>query len=330
MNILFFSAQPYDKSYFTKANVSHQFQLRFLEYPLNADNTALVKPGENVVCAFVNDKLDATVLTQLKERGIELIALRAAGFNNVDLKAAAALKIPVVRVPAYSPHAVAEHAVTLLMAVNRKICKAYNRVRESNFTLNGLEGFDIFGKTVGVIGTGNIGAVFCKIMLGFGCRVLAHDLYPNESLQQAGVQYVDVDTILKTSDIISLHCPLTPETKHLINEQTIAQTKKGVVIINTSRGGLIDTKAVVEALKNGHIGALGIDVYEQEEHLFFQDLSGAIIQDDVWARLTTFPNVLITSHQGFFTQEALTQIAETTLNNIAKFANKEPLVNQIV
>ncbi|NIG52868.1 2-hydroxyacid dehydrogenase [Chitinophaga sp. Cy-1792] len=329
MNVLFYSAQPYDIAYFNKANAAFNYNLRYLEYPLNADNTALIKPGESVICAFVNDHLDAGILRQLKEKGIQLIALRAAGFNNVDLKVAAELNLPVVRVPAYSPHAVAEHAVALLLGLNRKIYKAYNRIRDNNFTLNGLEGFDLYGKTVGVVGTGNIGAIFCRIMLGFGCKVLAYDMFNNKSLEDAGVEYVSMETILKDADIISLHCPLTPETKHLVNAYTISQMKRGVFLLNTSRGGLIDTKAVVEALKNGHIGALAIDVYEQEENLFFHDLSDVIIQDDVWSRLITFPNVVITSHQGFFTREALTQIAETTLNNIQQFEKGLPLTNQV-
>ncbi|RBL93026.1 2-hydroxyacid dehydrogenase [Chitinophaga flava] len=328
MDILFFSAQPYDITYFNQANQQNTHRFRFLEYPLNEDNTALIK-DEKAVCVFVNDKVDAAVVHKLKEKGITLIALRCAGFNNVDLKAAAEAGISVVRVPAYSPHAVAEHAVTLLLALNRKIYKSYNRVRDNNFTLAGLEGFDVYGKTVGVIGTGNIGAVFCRIMLGFGCKVLAHDVVEDASLVQAGVTYVSQESVLTESDIISLHCPLTPDTKHLINGHSINSMKRGVTLINTSRGGLVDTKAVVEALKNGHIGALGIDVYEQEEQLFFQNLSGIIIQDDVLSRLTTFPNVLVTAHQGFFTREALTQIAETTLANISSFEKNEPLKNAL-
>ncbi|CAL1521570.1 2-hydroxyacid dehydrogenase [Chitinophaga sp. MM2321] len=328
MNILFFSAQSYDKAYFNTANQDGHHHFRFLEYPLNEDNTVLIK-DEQAVCVFVNDKVNAAVIRQLKEKGIRLIALRCAGFNNVDLKAAAAAGIKVVRVPAYSPHAVAEHAVALLLGLNRKIYKSYNRIRDGNFTLNGLEGFDLYGKTIGVIGTGNIGAVFCHIMLGFGCKVLAYDIHNNEDLIKAGVQYVAVGTILSSADVISLHCPLTAETKHLVNAHTIAEMKQGVTIINTSRGGLIDTKAVVEALKNGHIGALGIDVYEQEEQLFFQNFSGSIIQDDVLSRLTTFPNVLVTAHQGFFTKEALTQIAVITLQNISDFEKGGTLLNEV-
>lgn len=328
MNVLFFSAQSYDIRYFSQANQQGRHQFRFLDAPLNEDNTALIKE-EQAICIFVNDKVDAAVINILKEKGIQLIALRCAGFNNVDLKAAAAAGIKVVRVPAYSPHAVAEHAVTLLLALNRKIYKSYNRVRDGNFTLNGLEGFDLFGKIIGVVGTGNIGAVFCKIMLGFGCKVYAHDIYENKALTKAGVEYVSLETVFSKADVISLHCPLLESTRHIVNAHTIAAMKPGVVLINTSRGGLIDTKSVVEALKNGHIGALGIDVYEQEEHLFFQNFSGSIIQDDVLSRLTTFPNVLVTAHQGFFTKEALTQIAEVTLSNIRSFEIKEPLLNEV-
>lgn len=328
MKILFYSAQPYDQRYFTASNQSHNYELRFLEYPLNEDNTALVK-DETIVCVFVNDQVNAAVLQLLHKKGVKLIALRCAGFNNVDLKTAAALGIKVVRVPAYSPHAVAEHAITLLLALNRKICKANSRIRDNNFTLNGLEGFDLYQKTVGVIGTGNIGAVFCKIMLGFGCKVLAYDVKSDPSLVAAGVAYVAVDTLLANSDIISLHCPLMDATYHLINAATIATMKRGTTLINTSRGALIDTKAVIEGLKNGHIGALGIDVYEQEEQLFFHDHSGSIILDDIISRLMTFPNVLITAHQGFFTQEALTQIADTTLGNISSFINGKQLLNEV-
>jgi len=328
MKILFYSTQPYDQRYFTASNHSLNYELRFLEYPLNEDNTALIK-DETVVCVFVNDQVNAAALHQLHKKGVKLIALRCAGFNNVDLKTAAALGIKVVRVPAYSPHAVAEHAITLLLALNRKICKANSRIRDNNFTLNGLEGFDLYQKTVGVIGTGNIGAVFCKIMLGFGCKVLAYDVKSDPALVAAGVDYVTVDTLLANSDIISLHCPLMDATYHLINAATIATMKRGATLINTSRGALIDTKAAIEALKTGHIGALGIDVYEQEEQLFFHDHSGSIILDDVISRLMTFPNVLITSHQGFFTQEALTQIADTTLGNISSFVNGDQLKNEV-
>lgn len=328
MDILFFSAQPYDIHYFNQSNHQGEHRFRFLEAQLNEDNAALIKE-ESVICVFVNDKVNAAVINELQQKGVRLIALRCAGFNNVDLKAAAAAGIKVVRVPAYSPHAVAEHAVALLLGLNRKIYKSYNRVRDGNFTLNGLEGFDLFGKTIGVVGTGNIGAVFCRIMLGFGCKVYAHDIYENEELLELGVKYVSLDTIFAQSDVISLHCPLMESTRHMINAHSIASMKMGVVLINTSRGGLIDTASVVAALKDGHIGALGIDVYEQEEHLFFQNFSGSIIQDDVLSRLTTFPNVLVTAHQGFFTKEALTQIAEVTLNNIRSFEKEDVLLNEV-
>ncbi|MBO9729261.1 MAG: 2-hydroxyacid dehydrogenase [Chitinophaga sp.] len=328
MDILFYSAQTYDVSYFNQATGDRRHRCRFLDTPLNEDSTALIKE-ETAICIFVNDKADAGVIRLLKEKGIRLIALRCAGFNNVDLKAAAAAGIKVVRVPAYSPHAVAEHAVALLLGLNRKIYKSYNRVRDGNFTLNGLEGFDLFGKTIGVVGTGNIGAVFCRIMLGFGCKVYAHDIYDQPELVKAGVEYTSLTTVFEKADVISLHCPLMESTRHIVNAHTIASMKRGVVLINTSRGGLVDTKAVVEALKNGHIGALGIDVYEQEEHLFFQNFSGSIIQDDVLSRLTTFPNVLVTAHQGFFTKEALTQIAEVTLRNIESFEKGEVLLNEV-
>jgi D-lactate dehydrogenase len=328
MNILFFSAQSYDREYFTQANLKTSYNLRFLESPLNVDNTALIK-NEKVICVFVNDQVNAEVIAQLKEKGVELIALRCAGFNNVDLAAATAAGIRVVRVPAYSPHAVAEHAVTMLLSLNRKIYKSYNRIRDNNFTLAGLEGFDLYGKTIGVIGTGNIGMVFCRIMLGFGCKVIAHDVYENKELVQAGVVYKSLQEVIAEADVISLHCPLMPETKHMINRESIASMKKSVILVNTSRGGLIDTVAVVDALKKGHIGALAIDVYEQEEHLFFQDFSDTIIMDDVLSRLTTFPNVLITAHQGFFTREALTQIAEITLDNIRCYSEKKELTNEV-
>ncbi|RFS22593.1 2-hydroxyacid dehydrogenase [Chitinophaga silvatica] len=328
MKVLFFSAQSYDREYFTRANQAAPLELRFLEAPLNVDNTALIK-DEQVICVFVNDHVTAEIISILKEKNVKLIALRSAGFNNVDLAAAATAGIKVVRVPAYSPHAVAEHALTLLTALNRKIYKSYNRVRDNNFTLSGLEGIDLFGKTVGIIGTGNIGTVFCKIMLGIGCKVIAHDVYINEELVLAGVAYKSLDEVLSESDIVSLHCPLMPATKHLINKNSIVSMKKGVILINTSRGGLIDTVAVIDALKNGHIGALGIDVYEQEEHLFFQNFSDTIVQDDVLSRLTTFPNVLITAHQGFFTKEALMQISNITLNNIRSYVDDGILLNEV-
>lgn len=324
--IAFFSTKPYDKEFFEKYNQGHQID--FYEVALNEQSSRLAE-GCDVVCAFVNDKLNAGVIGSLEKSGVKLIALRCAGFNNVNLAAAEQANIKVVRVPAYSPYAVAEHALALIMTLNRKTHKAYNRVREGNFSLEKLTGFDLYQKTVGVIGTGKIGGIFARIMLGLGCRVLAYDTYHDEHLMAIGVSYVNLDELLNASDIVSLHCPLTEETRHLINTEALDQMKKGVMLINTSRGGLIDTQAVVEALKNKTVGYLGIDVYEQEENVFFNDLSEEILQDDTLARLMTFPNVLITSHQGFLTEEALTQIAITTLQNISDFEHQRELTNEV-
>lgn len=315
MTISFFSTQPYDKLFFEESEAAAGCSLRFFEVALTPDTTSLAENSE-AVCVFVNDKLDENVISKLAGKGVKVIALRCAGFNNVDLAAAKKYNIQVCRVPAYSPHAVAEHAVGLMLTLNRKIHKAYNRVREQNFSLNGLLGFDFYGKTVGVIGTGNIGQAFCKIMLGFGCKVKAFDVIANRDMEAIGVEYHPLIDILQEADIISLHCPLNEQTHHLVNKETLKMMKKGCMLINTSRGGLIDTPAVINALKTGHLGYLGIDVYEQEEKLFFRDLSSNIIQDDVLTRLSGFPNVLITAHQGFFTHEALTQIALITLQNV--------------
>jgi D-lactate dehydrogenase len=315
MKIAFFSTQPYDRIFFDEHNASFGFTIEYYETALSEKTINLLQEVD-AVCVFVNDQVNRTVVTHLANRGIKIIALRCAGFNNVDLKAAADHGVRVVRVPAYSPHAVAEHAVAMIMTLNRKTHKAYNRVREQNFSLNGLLGFDLFGKTVGVIGTGNIGEVFCSIMLGFGCKVLAYDVRPKDAVIKGGARYVSLSEIMEQSDIISLHCPLNEQTRYLINDQSILRMKRGVMLINTSRGALIDTKTVITGLKSGVIGALGIDVYEQEEKLFFRDLSEEIIQDDVISRLGSFPNVLITAHQGFFTHEALTQIAIITLTNL--------------
>ena len=327
MKIAFFSTKSYDREFFSRYVTTHE--LIYFETPLN-EQTANLAAGCNAVCVFVNDKLNSAVIGQLKTIGIKLIALRCAGFNNVDLESAKANGIKVARVPAYSPHAVAEHAVALMLTLNRKTHKAYNRVREGNFSLERLTGFDLYEKTVGVIGTGKIGQAFCNIMLGFGCKVLAFDLIANKDVMAKGVDYVPLMDVLMHSDIISLHCPLNEQTKHIINEQTIAMMKEGLMLINTSRGALIDTAAIIESLKNGKIGYLGLDVYEQEEKLFFKDLSESIIQDDVIMRLLSFPNVLITSHQGFFTEEALTQIAQTTLENIDSFEAGQPLKNVVI
>ena len=326
MKIIFFSAQPYDIDFFNRYNNSYDFELVFLDSQLNEQTTGLVDIAD-AVCVFVNDKVNAAVCKQLAAKGVKIIALRCAGFNNVDLEACKTNGIKVCRVPAYSPEAVAEHALALIMTLNRKTHKAYNRVREQNFSLNGLLGFNLHGKTVGVIGTGNIGKSFCRIMLGMGCKVLAFDLIANKDLEAIGVAFHPLIEVFK-ADIISLHCPLNEQTKHLINDDTIAMMKKGVMLINTSRGGLIDTTAAIKGLKSGQIGYLGIDVYEQEEHLFFRDLSASVIQDDEIQRLMSFPNVLVTAHQAFFTDEALAQIATTTLNNVQQLIKNGNLNNR--
>ncbi|MEM6345256.1 MAG: 2-hydroxyacid dehydrogenase [Bacteroidota bacterium] len=328
MRILFFSAKSYDQEYFTLANEAFGYELSFIEAPLSQQTLSLSQ-GYEAICVFVNDKLDAAVLEGLAQKGVKVVALRCAGFNNVDLTAAAKLGITVLRVPAYSPEAVAEHAVALILTLSRKTHKAYNRVRESNFSLERLTGFNLYQKTIGVVGTGKIGQAFCRIMQGFGCRLLAYDLYPNEEMQSLGVEYVSFTRLLEQSDVISLHCPLTPDTHHLLDAQAFGQIKKGATLINTSRGGLIDTAAVIQALKHAQIRALGIDVYEQEEHLFFRDLSETIIQDDLIARLMSFPNVLVTAHQAFFTQEALTEIAQISLSNLSAWQQGAPLANEV-
>ncbi|MCW3093398.1 MAG: D-lactate dehydrogenase [Ferruginibacter sp.] len=327
MKIAFFSTKSYDRQFFDLYAATHEiiyFEARLTHQTVN------LASGCNAVCVFVNDKLSANVIGELKKMNVQLIALRSAGFNNVDLAAAKENAIPVVRVPDYSPYAVAEHAVALILTLNRKTHKAYNRVREGNFSLERLTGFDLHGKTVGVIGTGKIGQVFCDIMLGFGCKVLAFDLIAHQPTVAKGVEYLPLTDILQQADIISLHCPLNEQTKHIINDQTIAIMKKGVMLINTSRGALINTIAAINGLKTGSIGYLGLDVYEQESKLFFNDLSENIIQDDDILRLISFPNVLITAHQGFFTEEALTQIAAITMQNIADFEAGILLKNRVV
>lgn len=327
MQITFFSSQPYDKTFFLEQNKKFNFKLDFLNEQLNETTAELVRT--EAICAFVNDRINSEVLEILKRRGVKIIALRCAGFNNIDINKAIDLGIKVVRVPAYAPEAVAEHALAMIMTLNRKTHKSYNRVREQNFSLNGLLGFNLSSKTIGVIGTGNIGKVFCYIMLGIGKKVVAYDINPDEDLERRGVLYLPLDEVFRTSDIISLHCPLNDKTKYLINQKSIHLMKNNVMIINTSRGGLIDTKAMINALKEGKIHSLGIDVYEQEASLFFRDLSEDIIQDDVIIRLMSFPNVLITAHQGFFTEEALTQISFTTLNNLNEFKDGLPLTNEV-
>ncbi|MCF0062613.1 2-hydroxyacid dehydrogenase [Dyadobacter chenwenxiniae] len=329
MKILFFSAKPYDRTFFDLHNKHYGFELEYLETHLGP-HIAEAAQGQTVVCVFVNDKVNAEVITVLAEKGVKIIALRCAGFNNVDLEAAREKGIRVCRVPEYSPQAVAEHTVAMLLTLNRKTHKAYNRVREQNFSLNGLMGFNLHGKTVGVIGTGKIGAAFCRIMKGFGCKVIAYDIAINAALQELGIEYQDLNTVLSNSDIISLHCPLNEHTHHLIRAETLQKMKKGVMLINTSRGGLINTPDVIDALKNKHVDYFGIDVYEQEEKLFFKDLSEHIIEDDTIQRLMSFPNVLVTAHQGFFTDEALSEIAQVTLASIDALAKGAEPANKSV
>lgn len=328
MKVAVFSCKPYDKEFLSAANSSYGHELSFFEPRLNAKTAALAS-GYPCVCAFINDQLDEPTLRAIAEHGTKLIALRSAGFNNVDLKIAQELGIAVVHVPAYSPYAVAEHAVGLILMLNRKLNRAYNRVRDDNFSLDGLLGFDIHSSTVGVIGTGKIGTCFAQIMHGFGCKLLAYDMYQNPTCLELGIQYVDLADLLSQSNIISLHCPLTVDSYHLINQDSLKLLKPGAMIINTSRGALIDTTAAIDAIKSGKIGYLGIDVYEQEESLFFEDLSDTIIQDDTIQLLQSFPNVVITAHQAFFTREALVNIAETTLTNITQFETGEACPNQI-
>lgn len=327
MRVAVFSTKPYDESFLRTANHAAGHELVYLEPRLSAE-TALLAAGCPAVCAFVNDDLSAQVLHTLADMGVRLIALRSAGFNHVDLATAARLGITVARVPGYSPHAVAEHCVGLILALNRKIHRAHNRVRENNFALTGLLGYDLYGKTVGVVGTGTIGANFARIMAGFGCRVLATDPYPSDDARRYA-DYVPLDELLAGSHIVTLHCPLTPETYHLINRDRIALMRDGVMLINTSRGALVDTAAVIEGLKNGKIGHLGLDVYEEEADLFFEDLSDRFISDDMFSRLITFPNVLITGHQAFFTEEALRNIAATTIANITAFERGEGAVHPV-
>ena len=328
MKIAVFSTKSYDQKFLEAANGFYNHDLLFFEPHLTRETCGLAS-GSKGVCVFVNDILDAEALTALKHQGTDLVALRCAGFNNVDLVKAGELGITVVRVPAYSPEAVAEHTLALILSLNRKIHRAHARVREGNFSLEGLLGFNLSSKTVGIIGTGKIGTALAKIIKGFGCQILAHDPYPSSECNAIGVKYTPLSDLFRESDIISLHCPLTPETYHLINSDALNVMKPGVLLINTSRGAVIDTRAVIKALKSGKIGFLGLDVYEEEEGLFFKDLSDQVIQDDLFARLLTFPNVLITGHQAFFTREALEAIAETTLSNITDFEKSGSSVNQI-
>lgn len=327
MKVAIFSTHSYDRASFTEANSSHE--LAFFEPSLDVKTAPLAR-GYEAVCAFVNDTLNESVLNALHAGGSRLLALRSAGFNHVDLHAAELLGLTVLRVPAYSPHAVAEHTIALMLTLNRKTHRAYNRVREQNFSLDGLMGFDLCGKTAGIIGTGTIGTIVAHILLAFGCTVLACDVKQDADCVQRGVKYVSLDELLAKSDIVSLHCPLNPATEHMIDARAMPKTKPGMMLVNTSRGGVIDTRAIIACLKSGHIGGLAIDVYEEESDLFFRDLSDRVITDDVFARLLTFPNVLITAHQGFFTKEAVRAIAETTIENLTDFergaAKRENLV----
>ncbi|NNJ25915.1 2-hydroxyacid dehydrogenase [Alienimonas chondri] len=318
MQLTVYSAKPFDREFFARENEAFGHDLTFLEPRLTAE-TAPLAAGAGAVCPFVNDSVDAAALEVLAEVGTKLIALRSAGFNHVDLAAADRLGLTVVRVPAYSPHAVAEHTIALILSLNRKIPRARDRIREGNFALDGLMGFDLHGKTAGVIGTGKIGAVVARILLGFGCHVLAADTEPDKALLAEDVEYVAADELASRSDLVTLHCPLTPDTRHLVDAAFLDRMKPGAMLINTSRGALIDTRAVIDALKTRRLGSLGIDVYEEEADLFFEDHSSDPLTDDVFARLLTFPNVLVTGHQAFFTREAVTAIARTTLQNVTDF-----------
>ncbi|RDC54232.1 2-hydroxyacid dehydrogenase [Pedobacter chinensis] len=326
MKIAVFSTCKYDQEFLEKYNSGHE--LVFFEAVLSLQNVALTQ-GFDALCLFVNDRADAEVFAALEENGVRLILLRCAGFNNVDLPAASEAGIKVLRVPAYSPEAVAEHAMAMVLTLNRKTHKAYNRVREGNFSLEGLIGFNLHHCKVALIGTGNIGKAFYKILKGFGCEVMAYDPYPDESLINEGLKYGTLEEAIAEAEVVSLHCPLSDDNHHMINSTTLALFKKGAMLINTSRGGLIATQDVIEALKSGQLGYLGLDVYEQESELFFQNLSEDVIQDDQISRLISFPNVLITSHQGFFTKEAMEQIATTTFANADAYESGLPLMNEV-
>lgn len=331
MKVAVFSTEPYDRIFLEQANTEAKanHELVYFESRLEPKTVSLAD-GSPAICVFVNDNVNSETLEILAKQGTRLIALRCTGFNNVDIAKAAELGIKVVRVTVYSPYSVAEFVVAMIQVLNRKLHRAYNRIRDDNFSLNGLMGFDLHGRTVGIIGTGKIGIILGEIMHGFGCHLLGYDLYPNPKFEAIGdASYVDLPELLGNADIISLHCPLTPENHYLINADTIAQMKPSVTLINTSRGKLIDTKAVIDGIKSGQIGSLGLDVYEQEDSLFFRDLSGTIIQDDYIQLLQSFPNVLITSHQGFFTEEAISAIANTTIASITDFEQGNPLKDEV-
>lgn len=327
--IAFFGAKPYDIASFDKVNEKYNYDIRYYKGHLNPNNVVLTQDTD-VVCIFVNDTADAAVIDVMVDNGVKLLALRCAGFNNVDLKAAKG-KLPVVRVPAYSPYAVAEYSLALMLSLNRKIHRAYWRTRDGNFSLNGLMGFDMHGKTIGIIGTGKIARILIRLLKGFGMRILAYDLYPDMKFAgEEGISYVSLDELYRESDIISLHCPLTDQTKYMIDKDSIDKMKEGVMIINTGRGQLINTNDLIEGLKEKKIAAAGLDVYEEEGEYFYEDKSDKIIDDDVLARLLSFNNVIVTSHQAFFTKEALHNIAETTLQNIEDFRCHRPLVNEVI
>lgn len=327
--IAFFGAKPYDIASFDKVNEKYNYDIRYYKGHLNPNNVVLTQDTD-VVCIFVNDTADAAVIDAMVDNGVKLLALRCAGFNNVDLKAAKG-KLPVVRVPAYSPYAVAEYSLALMLSLNRKIHRAYWRTRDGNFSLNGLMGFDMHGKTIGIIGTGKIAKILIRLLKGFGMRILAYDLYPDMKFAgKEGISYVSLDELYRESDIISLHCPLTDQTKYMIDKDSIDKMKEGVMIINTGRGQLINTNDLIEGLKEKKIAAAGLDVYEEEGEYFYEDKSDKIIDDDVLARLLSFNNVIVTSHQAFFTKEALHNIAETTLQNIEDFRCHRPLVNEVI
>lgn len=332
MKIALFDTKAYDKKYFLEAAKDSSLEPVFIDSRLNEETVhALNGKGFQAVVCFVHDDISSAVCKELAQYGVTLIAMRCAGFNNVHLETAKELGITVVRVPAYSPYSVAEHTMALLLTLNRHIHRAYNRVREGDYSINGLLGFDLHGKTLGVIGTGKIGVLVCKIAkLGFGMKVIAYDLYEHPEVRQMGIDYVTLDELLTQSDVISLHCPLLPETKYLVNKNTIAKMKRGVFLLNTSRGLLLDTKAVIEGLKTKQIGAVAIDVYENEDALFYEDKSGEILTDDVLARLTTFSNVIVTAHQAYFTREAMVNISETTVKSLLQHKNKQTIDKEVL
>ena len=328
--IAVFDAKSYDRDYLSRASGADELDWHFHEFRLET-KTVFAAQGAQAVCVFVNDVVNREILERLVSSGIRLVTLRCAGFNNVDLDAAKELGVAITRVPSYSPHAVAEHAIALLISLNRKIHRAFNRVRELNFSLSGLVGFDLYGKTAGIFGTGKTGRIVGEILRGFGMRVLASDLYPNQEWAvKNGIEYVELSRLAKESDIITLHAPLTLQTDRIVNEESLALMKPGVILINVSRGRLIHTHALIKALKSGHVGGVGLDVYEEEEGIFFEDLSGEILQDDELARLLTFPNVLVTAHQAFLTHEALSEIARITVENVRRFASEEALLEGTV